>query len=103
MKSSAKMNRQKVTQFIEGKIFLFQKRLECFRFFNCSNCSSSRFRNTGCIKIIAIVVNTMSEVQQKTSAAGVEKIGSLIHDECDPCIGESCDPNTAESSGFEAI
>ena len=30
---------------------------------------------------IAIVVNTMSEVQQKTSAAGVEKIGSLIHDE----------------------
>ncbi len=30
---------------------------------------------------IAIVVNTMSEVQQKTSAIGVEKIGNLIQDE----------------------
>jgi voltage-gated sodium channel len=30
---------------------------------------------------IAIVVNTMSEVQQKTSAAGVEKIENIIQDE----------------------
>ncbi len=30
---------------------------------------------------IAIVVNTMSEVQQKTSSEGIEKVGSLIQDE----------------------
>ena len=30
---------------------------------------------------IAIVVNTMSEVQQKTSAASVEKIENIIQDE----------------------
>ena len=30
---------------------------------------------------IAIVVNTMSEVQQKTSKEGIEKIGDIIQDE----------------------